>query len=158
LVRAIEVMEATGRSLRKWQEETPEPLVRDFRAFWIRREKEELAGRIAARVEAMFAAGWVEEVRGLVERYGAEAVRRFAGIGYREIGEWLGGNGIAPTIVFPNGVWERGKIAEKVKSDILVTTRQYVKRQLTWFAREPNLRKVMLSGTQPFPADVLSLP
>ncbi len=57
LARAIEVMEATGRSLREWQEETPEPLVKEFTAFWIQREKAELEARIAARVEAMFAAG-----------------------------------------------------------------------------------------------------
>jgi tRNA A37 N6-isopentenylltransferase MiaA len=41
---------------------------------------------------------------------------------------------------------------EKVKSDILVATRQYAKRQLTWFRREPNLTEVMLSGTKPFSA------
>jgi tRNA dimethylallyltransferase len=127
LVRAIEVMETTGRSLREWQEETPEPLVRDFTAFWIQREKSELETRIAVRVEAMFATGWVEEVRGLVERYGAEAVRGFPGIGYKEISE----------------------AAPGLKRDILVATRQYAKRQLTWFAREPNLQAVMLTGTQP---------
>jgi tRNA dimethylallyltransferase len=146
LARAIEVFESTGRSLHEWQEETPEPLVREFTAVWIQREKAELEQRIATRVEVMFAAGWVEEVRGLVERYGLEAVRGFAGIGYREIGEALESNGIAPTIAFPNGVWERGT----VKSDILVATRQYAKRQLTWFAREPNLAEVMLTGDKPF--------
>jgi tRNA dimethylallyltransferase len=144
LARAIEVKEATGRSLRDWQEETPEPLVRDFTALWIQREKAELSQRIEARVEAMFAAGWVEEVRGLAGRYGLDAVRAFPGIGYREIGEALGSNGIAPTIAFPNGVWERGT----VKNDILVATRRYAKRQLTWFAREPNLQAVMLTGNQ----------
>ena len=81
LARAIEVMEATGRSLGEWQEETPEPLVREFTAIWIQREKAELESRIAARVEAMFAQGWVEEVRRLMERHGGEAVRSFAGIG-----------------------------------------------------------------------------
>ena len=35
-----------------------------------------------------------------------------------------------------------------VKRDILVATRQYAKRQLTWFAREPSLQKVMLTGNQ----------
>ena len=33
-----------------------------------------------------------------------------------------------------------------MKRDILVATRQYAKRQLTWFAREPNLQAVMLTG------------
>ena len=51
----------------------------------------------------------------------------------------------------------RGVVAESVKSDILVATRQYAKRQLTWFAREPNLRRVMLSGNQPISAALLSL-
>jgi tRNA dimethylallyltransferase len=179
LVRAIEVMEATGRSLREWQEETPEASVRDFTAVWIQREKAELSQRIEARVEAMFAQGWVEEVRGLVERYGLEAVRSFAGIGYGEIGEMLNrtygtyrtdrtGNESEET---PSRGVRRLPTEEdtgaracagylgsapatlrKVKSDIVVATRQYAKRQLTWFAREPNLQRVMLTGDKPFSA------
>jgi len=131
LARAIEVMEASGKSLRLWQEETPEPLVKDFSAFWICREKEELEQRIEARVETMFEQGWVEEVRGLIAKHGMEAVRGFVGIGYREIAEMSG-----------------GADEEKLKRDIQVATRQYAKRQLTWFAREPKLQKVMLNGTQ----------
>jgi len=139
LARAIEVMEATGKSLRAWQEETPEPLVREFAAYWVGREKGELEQRIEKRVEEMFAQGWVEEVRGLMERYGVETVKGFPGIGYREIGEAL--------------VESTGRLApdtlKRVKGDILVATRQYAKRQLTWFAREPKLQKVMLTGSQP---------
>jgi tRNA dimethylallyltransferase len=105
-------------------------LVKDFRAFWICREKEELELRIEERVEAMFAQGWVEEVRGLMEKHGEEEVRGFAGIGYREIAGMV------------------GEETAGVKRDIKVATRQYAKRQLTWFAREPNLQKVMLNGTQ----------
>ncbi len=144
LARAIEVKEATGRSLREWQEETPEPLVRDFTALWIQREKEELEARIEARVEAMFAQGWIEEVRGLMERFGLETVKKFPGIGYREIAE-----GIASCSLREPGQ-QVARATQQVKSDILVATRQYAKRQLTWFAREPNLQAVMLTGTQPF--------
>jgi len=86
LIRAIAVMETTGRSLAAWQAETPPPPVREFRAFWLQRPKWELDRRIAARVEAMFAAGWIDEVRGLLERHGAEKVETFPGIGYGEIG------------------------------------------------------------------------
>jgi tRNA dimethylallyltransferase len=150
LARAIEVMEASGKSLRSWQEETPEPLVKDFTAIWICREKGELERRIAARVEAMFAQGWVEEVRGLVERYGEAAVRGFAGIGYREIleagGKHYGITKFSKLTELGGGVG--GQKWEAVKRDVLVATRQYAKRQLTWFAREPNLQKVMLTGTQ----------
>jgi tRNA dimethylallyltransferase len=136
LARAIEVIETTGRSLREWQEEPPEPPVREFRAFWIQRGKAELEARIEARVAAMFAAGWTEEVRGLVVRHGAEAVRAFPGIGYREIA----------------GALAKGAAPESAQGDILVATRRYAKRQLTWFQREPSLQKVMLSG-----AELLSL-
>jgi tRNA dimethylallyltransferase len=170
LARAIEVKEATGRSLRDWQEETPEALVRDFTAFWIQRGTAELARRIEARVEAMFSQGWVEEVRRLVERYGVEAVRSFAGIGYREIAERLREpDQITKLARLPNfeegeeggamelrgqgrsqAPAEGGKLGNEgtVKRDILVATRRYAKRQLTWFAREPNLQKVMLTGNQ----------
>ena len=148
LVRAIEVMETTGRSLRDWQEATPEPLVSDFTAYWICREKEVLAQRIEARVEAMFATGWVEEVRGLIEKYGLETVKVFPGIGYREIAEMLGE---------PKRPGGRPSI-DQVKSDIFVATRQYAKRQLTWFAREPNLQTVMLTGSQPLSAVLRTAP
>ena len=87
LARAIEVIEATGKSLREWQEETPEPLVREFTALWLQRDREELNARIGRRVDEMFTAGWVEEVRGLIEEFGVERVKAFPGIGYREIAE-----------------------------------------------------------------------
>ena len=148
LVRAIEVMETTGRSLKVWQEETPEPLVKDFTAFWVCREKEELSRRIKKRVEEMFAQGWVEEVRGLMATYGVETVKAFAGIGYREIAEMEEATAPSPGTT---------AATSEVKSDIWVATRQYAKRQLTWFAREPNLQKVMLTGSQPIFAVLPSL-
>jgi tRNA dimethylallyltransferase len=147
LVRAIEVVEATGKSLSTWQDETPEPLVKDFTAVWIQREKSELETRIGVRVEAMFEAGWVEEVRGLVEQYGAETVIAFPGIGYRDIAEAIELRGQSRSqMEFGN--------EEILKRDICVATRQYAKRQLTWFAREPNLQRVMLTGNRSFSAEL----
>jgi tRNA dimethylallyltransferase len=146
LARAIEVFESTGKSLATWQEETPEPLVKTFTAWWIQRKRDELFERIEARVERMFALGWEEEVQGLVERCGMEKVKAFAGIGYRDIAE--------------RAAKLRGQVRSQVqlgneegaelKSNISVATRQYAKRQLTWFAREPNLQQVLLIADQPF--------
>jgi tRNA dimethylallyltransferase len=144
LVRAIEVMESTGKSLREWQDETPEPLVREFSAYWIERHKMELAHRIEARVVEMFDNGWVEEVRKLVEQDGYEVVKRFPGIGYRDIAEML-----EEAAQIPNAAEFLETEVQIVESEIQMTTRQYAKRQLTWFAREPNLQKVMLTGSQP---------
>jgi tRNA dimethylallyltransferase len=153
LARAIEVMESTGKSLREWQAATPEPLVREFSAIWIQREKAELEKRIEARVEAMFAAGWVEEVQGLVEKFGVEVVRRFVGIGYGEIAEALV-NESAPAasdaLHAPGQQVVRGTHHARLKGDIFVATRQYAKRQLTWFAREPILQQLMLTGNPSF--------
>jgi tRNA dimethylallyltransferase len=141
LARAIEVMETTGRSLRAWQEETTAPLVSSYKAFWLQREKAELEARIEARVEAMLAAGWVHEVMELSRWHSTEAVRRFPGIGYRQIAEGL-----------VNRADGQYSVPFTLKRDITMATRQYAKRQLTWFAREPTVQKVMLSGASPLPA------
>jgi tRNA dimethylallyltransferase len=131
--RAIEVMETTGKSLAVWQAETPAPLVSDFAACWLQRPKAEMELRMAARVEAMLAGGWAEEVRGLVAKFGLKTMRNFAAIGYGEIAEALAA----------------GRGAESVRDEIVTRTRQYAKRQLTWFAREPNLQPLMASGPTP---------
>jgi len=145
LARAIEVMEATGKSLREWQDETPEPLVRDFTALWLQREKEELHARIEKRVEEMFAQGWENEVRGLIAQHGVGKVKAFPGIGYREIAEATELRGqVRSQMEFGN--------EGALKSNILVATRQYAKRQLTWFARENKLTSVMLTGHPSFSA------
>ncbi len=150
LARAIEVMEATGKSLRDWQDETPEPLVKEFSAYWIQRTKEDLHARIEARVEEMFARGWVEELRGLVEKFGLEKVRRFAGIGYREITESISLPATSCALRAPGQRVVRA--TDELPRNICVATRQYAKRQLTWFARETKLTPVMLTGHSSFSA------
>lgn len=139
LARAIEVMESTGKSLREWQAMTPEPLVREFTATWIQREKADLESRIERRVEEMFAQGWINEVKDLQRWHGLEAVRRFPGIGYREIAEEICTRADGHYVA-----------TNKLKGDIFMATRQYAKRQLTWFAREPILQQLKLTGDLSF--------
>jgi tRNA dimethylallyltransferase len=145
LARAIEVMESTGKSLREWQDATPEPLVKEFTALWLQREKDDLHARIEKRVEDMFTAGWEEEVRALVAKHGMKKVTAFPGIGYREIAE---------AAKLPGQVRSQVQLGNErtVKGNILVATRQYAKRQLTWFARENKLTSVMLTGHPSFSA------
>jgi tRNA dimethylallyltransferase len=140
LARAIEVAETSGRSLRAWQAETPAPLVRDFQAIWLQRERAELHARIERRLDAMLAAGWLEEVRDLVAEHGAAALESFPAIGYRELAQVLG---------------DQLKLAE-AREKILYATRQYARRQLTWFSREPSLRVMALSGAETPPAALLT--
>jgi tRNA dimethylallyltransferase len=71
----------------------------------------------------MLSEGWVEEVRALCAQHGTPVVERLAAIGYPELVEWLQSG----------GDWA------SVQQRIVETTRQYAKRQLTWFRRETNL-------------------
>jgi tRNA dimethylallyltransferase len=171
LARAIAVMETTGRSLAAWQAETTEPVLRDYRAYWLQRPKAELEARIEARVAAMLTAGWVEEVSGLIRQHGTETVARFPGIGYREIAELparaeKGDSGPRSPLAPSSVAGELNQSAggspadpkrAALRRDISVATRQYAKRQLTWFRREPTLLPVTLSGAALVPPALLSL-
>lgn len=128
IARAIEVMESTGTSLRTWQQQNKPPLISQFRAFHIEREKDDLHQRINQRVGQMLESGWVDEVRELVQQHGAERLEKFPAIGYPEIARWLSAGGSLET----------------VREEIALATRQYAKRQLTWFRRESNLTSVTM--------------
>jgi tRNA dimethylallyltransferase len=98
---------------------------RPYDVSWIGLDlpREVLWARIEARVAAMLAAGWVDEVRGLRTRYAAD-VRPLRAIGYREVGAFL----------------EGALDADAMRAQIVVATRRYAKRQRTWFRAEPGLR------------------
>jgi tRNA dimethylallyltransferase len=79
----------------------------------------DLHERLDARLDAMLAAGWADEVRGLLARVPADAPAWNA-CGYREIREQVEGRGTAG----------------QAREAILVSTRQYAKRQRTWFRNQ----------------------
>lgn len=133
LARAIEVMETTGTSLRQWQQDTKPPLIQTFRAFHLERSKEDLHDRINRRVDLMLEAGWIDEVRELIRLHGPEAILHFSAIGYPEIAGWL----------------QSGGDLKPVREAIALATRQYAKRQLTWFRRESNLISVPMAPNEP---------
>jgi tRNA dimethylallyltransferase len=85
-------------------------------------ERSELYHRIEARVEEMLEAGWLEEVRRLRERF-PDTAKPFGFIGYRQLERHL-----------------RGELGGKEASkQIKHETRQYAKRQITWFRKEPGV-------------------
>jgi tRNA dimethylallyltransferase len=118
LIRALEVFEKTGVPISRLQQQfdraRPAEACRVFVLDWPR---EALYGRIESRVDAMFAAGLVDEVRGILASgmtFGRTAQQALA---YREVLEQLAGQmSLAETI-------------ERVK----LRTRRFAKRQLTWF-------------------------
>lgn len=120
--RALEVYHVTKRPISQLQREWEEPRARfPHRLIILTLPREALYRRIEERVDAMLAAGWVDEVRGLLARYPAEALHCFKSIGYREIAAHLRG--------------EMGR--QKMAAEIKTQTRRFAKRQLTWFRKMP---------------------
>lgn len=118
VVRALEVFELSGRPISEWQRQfdrgRPAEACRVFVLDWPR---EELYARIERRVDAMFRSGMVDEVSRLLSQGRQFGRTSRQALGYREVLEHLAG--------------ERG-IVETI--DLVKTrTRQFAKRQLTWF-------------------------
>jgi tRNA dimethylallyltransferase len=130
LIRAIEVYEKTGRPISEFQQQfdVGRP-AGDCRVFVLDWPKTELHLRIDRRVEEMFAAGLVDEVRGLLE--GPRPLSKTArqAVGYREVIEHLEG---------------RRSLAETIAL-VQRHTRQLAKRQSTWFRSLSECRFVPVS-------------
>ncbi len=118
IIRALEVYRATGRPIShlqtQFEEGRPANRCRVFVLSWPR---EVLHVRINRRVEAMFAAGFVDEVRGLLERHGELSRTALQAVGYREVIEHLRG---------------RRDLAETIEA-VKARTRQFARHQETWF-------------------------
>jgi tRNA dimethylallyltransferase len=121
--RALEVYELTGKSLSSLQAEHGFRTQRyPVRLLAIAHERAELHQRIARRVQAMFAQGWLDEVRGLL-RDGYGQARALRSVGYKQVAEALECG--APL--------ELAKLTERVTQ----ATNQFVRHQLTWLREQP---------------------
>ncbi len=114
-IRALEVILTTGRkfSEQRGQAESPYRLA----TIGLTRPREELYARVDARIEAMFAAGFVDEVRGLLKKGYSPDLPSMTGIGYREC----------------VGVVKGQMTADQAKVQIRRATRIFVRRQANWF-------------------------
>lgn len=123
IIRALEVFRQTGQPLSHQQmqfdEGRPANRCRVFSLFW---DRGVLHRRIEARVEAMFAAGLVEEVRSIQDRYGRLSRTASQAVGYREVMEHLASEGSNTTVSLST-------CKERVKA----RTRQFARRQETWY-------------------------
>lgn len=120
LMRALEIAEATGQSILTFRKGKKEQ--RDFNIVKIGLElpKEELHRNINARADKMLEAGLVEEVRKLLPYRHLNALQT---VGYTEIFDYLD-----------------GKTSLKDAVDLVrKNTRQYAKRQMTWFKKDKDI-------------------
>jgi len=132
LIRALEVYEKTGQPISRLQREFDVARPADeCRVFVLQWPTDELNARIDRRVDEMFAAGLVEEVRALLLRPQPLSKTAAQAVGYREVIEHLRGKRGLPETV------------ELVKTH----TRRFAKRQRTWFRSLSECRFVALEGT-----------
>ena len=122
--RALNVYRYTGKRLSEWFRETGfEGLVGDWKIFGLRWAREALRKRISVRVQQMFDAGWVDEVKALVNQGFSAQLRSFSALGYRHVLACIEG---------------QVDISEAQALTILRST-QYAKRQMTWFRRDQDV-------------------
>ncbi|UVO31269.1 tRNA (adenosine(37)-N6)-dimethylallyltransferase MiaA [Bradyrhizobium arachidis] len=122
IARALEVVEATGRSLLDWHRESQPPLLPkdSFRALFLAPERDELYARIDARFDAMLGAGAFKEVERLAARHLDPLLPA------------MKAHGVPALIRHLAGEISLEEAATIGRAD----TRHYAKRQFTWFRHQ----------------------
>ena len=121
VIRALEIALKTKKPFSA-QRKAGRPLFK-FLEIGIKIPKIELEARIDRRVDKMIKDGLVEEVKKLIKKYG-EGQQSFYAIGYREI------------IEYSNKKISLDEVIDLIKKN----TRQYAKRQMTWFSKDKRIR------------------
>jgi tRNA dimethylallyltransferase len=127
VLRAIEIVCKSGRPLAENKPAPPIPQA-CFMPVVVTRPREQLQKNIATRVDQMIAAGLENEVRQLIADYGPGA-SGLNSIGYHEWLDYLTGQ----------------KSLAEVREQIIIHTRQYAKRQETWFRKRPGVAGIDIS-------------
>jgi tRNA dimethylallyltransferase len=123
LMRALEVILATGRSITFFQKK--KRIQHDFNIIKIGIDypREDLYKRIDARMDEMIAAGLFEEAAQLYAHKNLNALQT---VGYQEIFDFM------------DGMYDRDETVRLLKRN----SRRYAKRQMTWFKRDPDVHWV----------------
>lgn len=133
LIRALEVYCLTGRALTEHFAETTSPLPDyEVRTFALRVPADVTAARVARRVDDQFAAGLLDEVRGLLAAGVPPTAHPFGGLVYRQVLEHFAGL----------------RDERETREVIVRENRRYARRQLIWFRKEPNLHWISAAGVR----------
>ena len=138
IVRALEVYRSTGTTLTEHNAMT-RSLPPRYDALTLTlafRRREDMWDRIDRRVDRMMADGLAEEVRALLDSGVPDRCTAMQAIGYKEMAAALRGDG------------DTARAAEEIK----LRSRQYAKRQLTWFRRNPEARWILWDRDPDFAA------
>jgi tRNA dimethylallyltransferase len=134
VIRAVEVRLLAGKTVSELHRRARSGLEGyQVKKIGLSPPREALYAQIDRRVEEMFQAGWLDEARRLIERGIAAESKPFHFIGYSELRDLLS-----------------GKLSlQQALLRIQQATRQYAKRQITWFRREQNVLWLPIFGHDP---------
>ena len=120
VVHALEICHMTGKTYTSFR--TNSKKERPFRILKIglNRPREELYDRINRRVDQMMADGWLDEARSV---YPLRHLNALNTVGYKEL------------FLYFDGTWSLEEAVERIKGN----TRRYMRKQLTWFKRDPEI-------------------
>ncbi|MCL1816859.1 MAG: tRNA (adenosine(37)-N6)-dimethylallyltransferase MiaA [Clostridiales bacterium] len=126
VVRALEVIEQTGRSISEIQEQSQTDYQMPYQVVMagLRLKRELLYSRIEQRVDEMLQAGLVNEVKSLLQAGITEQSTSMRGLGYRHLSAYI------------RGLCTLEEAVTTLKRD----TRRFAKRQITWFKRDQRIQ------------------
>ncbi|MBC8323731.1 MAG: tRNA (adenosine(37)-N6)-dimethylallyltransferase MiaA [Candidatus Marinimicrobia bacterium] len=126
LVRALEIFEITGKpptahfsNQSRYNQQEINP---SFCTILLSMDRKLLEDRIRERTKMMLDNGWIVETKVLHEKFSVKKAHALDSIGYRQICQYLDGE----------------FTLEELEEEIVIRTRQYAKRQLTWFRNREN--------------------
>lgn len=128
VVRALEVYHLTGKPFSSFKQDN-EPIF-NFKYYVLNLERENLYRNINSRVDSMISDGLINEVLTLKNSGYTKNMQSMQGIGYKEVFEYL------------DGILSKSEMIEKIKQN----SRNYAKRQLTWFKKEQNVKFISKDG------------
>ena len=137
IIRAIEIRKIAGKPVGEIHRGGRSALAGfEIRKIGLQPPRDALYARINARVEAMIAAGWADEVRDLIDSGVLADAKPFQFIGYSDLRACVAGKSGSRTI------------AEAIPL-IQQATRRFSKRQVTWFRKEPDVHWLPGFGDDP---------
>lgn len=120
VVRALEVYHITKKPFSHFKQDK-KPIF-DFKYYILNLDREKLYENINKRVDIMIENGLIYEVKCLREKGYTKDLQSMQGIGYKEVFDYL------------DGITTKEQMIEKIKQN----SRNYAKRQITWFKKEEN--------------------
>ncbi len=150
IIRALEVFEILGQPLSSLQQQGLKPdEERPAHVYWLSPPRDWLYRRIDDRVENMFALGLITEVRNLIARPQPLSHTARQGLGYKEVIDWLESNRPEEFSKTISSTDDKSRSSfNKLKDTIQTRTRQFAKRQTTWFRNLNECHPIVIRGNE----------